>query len=185
MLCRAREAKFTRVHWIWFNAPVSVFSSVDLSTFIFYYSTAKYCVASLTSISLHLWPSRTCAEPRRALARRGGAGLVLFIVYRIVGCSRGYTAFLGLGFSRQHVHFSVRFFLVVLLLARPPGPPPAAASAMPSSSRGGVWKVWNAGPITPSRWHRPHCHCANRVKYMPLRLRDYSICTPSILAPLH
>ena len=50
-------------------------------------------------------------------------------------------ALLDIGFSRQGVYFSARFFLVVLPLARLPGPPPAAASAVPASSRGGVCKI--------------------------------------------
>ena len=51
------------------------------------------------------------------------------------------------GVSRPGVHFSARFFLVGLPLARLAGPPPGVAAAVPASSRGGVRKVRNAGPI--------------------------------------
>ena len=48
---------------------------------------------------------------------------------------------------RPDAHFSACFFLVGLSLARLPEPPPGTASAVPASSRGGVCKVRNAGPI--------------------------------------
>ena len=57
---------------------------------------------------------------------------------------------------RPDAHFSACFFLVGLPLARLTGPPPGAASAVPASSRGGVRKVRNAGPIP--EMSPPVCH---------------------------
>ena len=75
-------------------------------------------------------------------------------VSRISRCTRGQHSNIReasisptLDVSCPGVHFSARFFLVALPLARLTKPPPGAASAEPASSRGGMRKVRNAGPI--------------------------------------
>ena len=84
-------------------------------------------------------------------------------ISRIFGCTRGQHSIAPeakispiFGVSRQSVHFSSRFFIVGLPFARLTGPPPRAASAVPASSRGGVRKVRNAGPIP--EMSPPVCH---------------------------